>query len=81
MANFADMQQKMRAEIDEVAGDEIAHHDYKARCHYVNSFIAECLRFRAVTPYGVSHKAMVDSCVGPFPILKGTTYLCTKLPF
>jgi len=64
MANFTDMQIKMRKEVEDNFGDRIVLHEDKQSCHYVNAFIAEALRFRGVAPLGVPHTALCDYKLG-----------------
>ncbi len=64
MANNTDMQLKMREEIENVIGDRIALHEDKAKCHYVNAFIAEVLRYRGVAPLSIPHNAKIDAKIG-----------------
>jgi cytochrome P450 len=66
MANYTDMQIKMRNEIENIIGDRIALHEDKNSCHYVNAFISETLRFRPVAPLGVPHRALVDTQISKF---------------
>ncbi|CAG2120860.1 unnamed protein product [Medioppia subpectinata] len=61
MANNRQMQIRLRDEIESVIGDRMATHEDRNRCHYVNAFIAETLRYRPVAPGGVPHTAMCDT--------------------
>jgi cytochrome P450 family 2 subfamily U polypeptide 1 len=85
MANFPEMQNKMREEIDEFVGDQVVIIDHKNNLNYVQAFISETLRFRPVVPLGVAHKATVDSSIGGILFKKGTTitlnhYACLHDP-
>ena len=60
MANYPEMQTKMRKEIEEQIGDRIPVQNDKQNCHYVNAFISETLRHRIIAPMGVGHKAICD---------------------
>ena len=74
MANFPDIQQKLRNEIDNFVGvDQVIDHDRKSKLHYVQAFVSESLRYRPVAPLGLPHKATVDSSVSGHSIPKGTT--------
>jgi cytochrome P450 len=64
MANYIDMQIKLREEVENVIGDRIATHEDKQKCHYINAFIAECLRFRPVLVLAVPHRAICDTQIG-----------------
>ena len=64
MANNTDMQKNMRSEVEDIIGDRIAVHEDIAKCHYVNAFIAETLRLRAVVPLSVPHRALCDYEIG-----------------
>lgn len=46
MANYPEMQQRMREEVADEIGDRIPLQEDKNKCHYVAAFIAETLRFR-----------------------------------
>jgi len=73
MANYLEMQQKIRDEIEDVIGlEEIPTLKHKADCHYTSAFIAEVLRFRPINPMGALHKTTVDSQVAEFLIPKDT---------
>lgn len=73
MAYHPETQAKMRQEIEEVVGDQIVTLEHKSQLNYVQSFIAEVMRFRPVVPLGLPHKAIVNSLVAGHEILKGTT--------
>ena len=60
MANYIEMQRKMRKEIEEQIGDRIPVQNDKHNCHYVNAFISETLRHKTIAPLGVGHKAICD---------------------
>jgi cytochrome P450 len=64
IANNTDMQSKMRQEIEDLIGDRVTQHEDKSKCHYVNAFIAETLRYRPVAPLGVPHNAKCDTKIG-----------------
>lgn len=72
LANYEDVQSKMRQEVEEVIGDETPTVEHKQSCHYVNAFISETLRFRTVSPLGVIHKTMVDASLNGHPVKKDT---------
>jgi len=64
MANYPEMQQKLREEITQVIGHCIPMQDDKHKCHFTNAFISEVLRYRNVAPIGIPHKATRDSILG-----------------
>lgn len=72
MANYPEMQARMRQELEDVVGDDTPTIEHKARCPYTNAFISEVTRFRSVSPLGFNHKAMVDSSIRGFRIKAGT---------
>lgn len=71
MANNLEMQTKLRDEIETVIGDRVALLEDRMKCHYVNAFISECLRFRPVAPISLSHAAMCDAKIGNYFVPKG----------
>jgi len=60
IANYPEVQQKLRQEIEDVIGDRMALQEDMSLCHYVNAFISETLRFRNVAPFSVPHKTVSD---------------------
>ena len=60
MANYPEMQKKMRKEIEEQIGDRIPVQNDKQNCDYVNAFMSETLRYRNVSPMGLGSKAICD---------------------
>ena len=60
MANYSEMQRRMRKEVDEQIGDRIPEQNDKQNCHFINAFISECLRHRIIVPMGVPHKTICD---------------------
>ena len=69
MANYPEMQRKMRNEIKEQIGDRIPVQNDKRNCDYVNAFISETLRYRIVVPMGVPHKAIYDVKIGKLIVI------------
>ena len=64
LANYTDIQIKMRKEISNTIGDRMPVHEDKSQLHYVNAFITECLRFRGVAPVSVPHTTKCDAKFG-----------------
>jgi hypothetical protein len=64
MANYPEMQNKMREEIESVIGDRMPVQEDRNNCHYVNAFISETMRYRSIIPMGVVHKNVVQSKIG-----------------
>ena len=60
MANYTDMQRRMRKEIEDYIGDQIPIQDDKNNCHYINAFITESLRHRNTLPLSLPHKTLCD---------------------
>ena len=73
LANFPQIQQKCRNEIDSVVGgDDVVGHDHKSKLNYVQAFVTETLRYRPATPMSLPHKAVVSSSIGGHSIPKDT---------
>lgn len=60
MANYPEMQTKMRKEVEEQIGDKIPDQKDKPNCHYINAFIFEILRHRTMAPMLLPHKTTSD---------------------
>lgn len=75
LANYPDVQSKVRAEIEEVIGDEIPTNDHKLKCNYVQAFICEVMRFKPINPMAVPHKTIADCAVDGHALMAGTTVL------
>ena len=60
MANYPEMQGKMRKEIREQIRERYPIRTDRQYCDYVNAFISEALRYRIVVPLGFPHKARCD---------------------
>ena len=60
MANYPEMQRRMRKEVEEQIGDRIPEQNDIKNCHFINAFISECLRHRIIVPMGVPHKTICD---------------------
>ena len=60
MANYPEMQRRMRKEVENHIGDRIPVQDDKNKCHYINAFISECLRHRISVPLSIPHKTICD---------------------
>jgi cytochrome P450 len=73
MANYPEMQNKMRQEIDSVIGERMPLQEDRNNCHYVNAFISETMRYRPILPFSVAHKNVVQSKIG---INFENTFLC-----
>ena len=70
MANYPEMQKKMRKEIEEQIGDRIPLQDDKQNCHYINAFITETMRHYVIVPMSVPHKTVCDVEIREFKLLK-----------
>ncbi len=64
MANYPEMQNKMREEIDSVIGERMPVQEDRNDCHYVNAFISESMRYKSIAPMGEFHKNVVQSKIG-----------------
>ena len=70
MANFPEIQTKLREEIASQIGERIPVQNDKNNCHYVSAFINEVLRFRNAAPAGIYHSMMNASQIGEHQIGK-----------
>lgn len=75
LANYPNVQAKVRAEVDQVIGDDIPTNDHRLNCHYVQAFISEVLRFAPIVPIGLPHKSIIESSVAGITIPKNTTVI------
>ena len=64
MANYPEMQRRMRKEVEEHIGDRIPVQNDKQNCHFINAFISETLRYRIIVPMGIPHKTICDVEIG-----------------
>lgn len=62
----------MVEEVEEQIGDRLATQEDKNRCHFVNAFITEVLRFRTILPLGVIHKTTCDTAIRDYKIPRNT---------
>ena len=60
MANYPEMQRRMRKEVEDHIGDRIPIENDKNNCHFINAFITECLRHRNGAPIIPPHKAICN---------------------
>ena len=70
MANYPEMQKKMRREVEEQIGDRIPLQDDKRNCDYVNAFITETMRHYVIVPLSVPHKTVCDVEISKFIMFK-----------
>lgn len=63
IANYPEVQEKLRSEIESVIGSDIPTDEHRKRCHYVQAFIAEIMRFSPIVGAGVPHRAITDSVI------------------
>lgn len=75
IASYPDIQHKLREEIGNVIGDDIPTNEYRISYNYVQSFIAEVLRFRPVAPIGLPRKFIFDTNIRGIKVPKGTTII------
>ena len=69
MANYPEMQRKMRNEIEEQIESLFPIKCDKRNCDYVNAFISETLRYRIVVLMGFPHKARCDVKIGKLIVI------------
>jgi len=60
IANYPEVQQKLRQEIDDMIGDRIPTQDDLNYCHYANAVISESQRIRTVGPFALPHRTLSD---------------------
>lgn len=73
MSNNLEIQSKLREEVRQVIGEEKnPSNEHRVKCHYVQAFISETLRFRPFLPMGLPHKTVVDTEAGGKKIPGGT---------
>ena len=70
IANYPEVQMKLRNEISFQIGDRIPIQDDRRNCHYVNPFINEALRFANAIPLGVFHRTVASSQIDGHQIAK-----------
>ena len=75
IAKHPDLQEKMRAEVDEAIGDVEPNVEDITKCPFVCAFISESMRFRPIVPVGIPHKATVYEEVNGHQIPEGTTVI------
>lgn len=78
LGNEPEVQERIIEEIESQIGDEIPTLEHKATCHFINSFLAEVLRFRPIAAF-VIHKALEDTTLGGHEIPKDTVLLISLL--
>lgn len=79
LANYPDIQTKLRKEIEIHIGNDIPRNEHRIKCDYVQSFIAEVMRFSPIAAAGAPHKAIIDSEVKGHKIPKGTTVIASHI--
>ena len=60
IANYPEIQRRMRKEDEDNIGDRIPVQEDKNKCHYINAFITECLRHLVSVPMSLPHKTLCD---------------------
>ncbi len=68
MANYPEVQQKLRAEMEQFDMTHVIRMEHKPRLNYVQAFVYEVLRFRPVSPLGVGHTTTTSIIVGKLPL-------------
>lgn len=83
ISNSPEIQMKLREEVAHVVGNsDCPNNDHRQKCHYVQAFISETLRFRPFLPMGLAHKTVVNTEVNGISIPKGTmvsSMMCQQL--
>ena len=75
MAEYPEMQIALRKEVDDVIGKEKPSLEHKSKCHKLNAFISETMRFRPIAATGMPRKATMDTEIGGLRVRKGTTVM------
>uniref|UniRef100_A0A673GI30 Cytochrome P450, family 2, subfamily AD, polypeptide 6 n=1 Tax=Sinocyclocheilus rhinocerous TaxID=307959 RepID=A0A673GI30_9TELE len=75
MIKYPDIQEKVRAEIDQVIGSRPPTMSDKANMHYTNAFIHEVLRKANLVPLNMARTARKDTNLGGYFIPKGTVII------
>ena len=61
VANYPEVQNKLRQEIKSVIGTRMAVQEDRNQFHYLNAFISESMRFRTSAPIGLPHKTVANT--------------------
>jgi len=64
IANYPEVQKRLRQEIDDMIGDRTPTQDDLNYCHYTYAVISETQRFRTVGPLALPHKTLSDITIG-----------------
>lgn len=72
MANYPQVQEKMRAEVDAVVGDEKVTLSMRTKMPYTEAVIAEVHRFGSLIGLNLPHIAGTDAEFGPYFLPAGT---------
>ncbi|XP_016404343.1 cytochrome P450 2J2-like [Sinocyclocheilus rhinocerous] len=75
MIKYPDIQEKVRAEIDQVIGSRPPTMFDKANMHYINAFIHEVLRKPNLVPLNMARTARKNTTLGGYFIPKGTVMI------
>lgn len=77
ISNYPDVQDKMRAEIQDMSDDEVPTLELRSRYHYIQAVISETMRFKPIVPLGIPHKATADVELAGYTIKKGTLIMAS----
>lgn len=72
MANYPQVQEKMRTEVDSIVGDEKATISMRNKMPYTEAVLAEVHRFSSLVGLNAPHIAQKDSQFGPYFLPAGT---------
>lgn len=75
LIKYPDIQEKVRAEIDQVIGSRPPTLSDKTNMHYTNAFIHEVLRKANLVPLNMARTARKDTTLGGYFIPKGTVMI------
>lgn len=76
LANYTDYQKAIRREVQVALGsDDLLTLAHRPQCNLLQAFVLEVMRIRSIVPFGVPHKAIVDTELGGHAIKKGVTVL------
>lgn len=77
ISNYPQVQEKMRAEIEDLDENEVPNLQLRDKCHYIQAVISETMRFRPIVPLGIPHKATSDVELAGYTIKKGTMVMAS----
>ena len=77
ISNYPEVQEKIRAEVEQISTDEVPTLDLKPKFNYLQAVISETMRFKPIVPMGVPHKTTCDTELAGYTIKKGTLVMAS----